>query len=137
MADIVSELASKCGIPAETAQKGLGLVLGLLKLELPTDAFAKVSAAVPNADSMISSAADLTGHGSAGVLEAVKGAVGKLLGGSDPVAALTSQFTKLGMTPDQVTSFMPQVMEFLKNKLPPAVMDQISHLLPIHEEAAH
>ena len=78
MADIASELAGKTGISVEAAQKGLGVVLGLLKSKLPADSYAKVTAAVPGADSMIAAAPD-----SGGVVGAVKGAVGKIFGADD------------------------------------------------------
>jgi hypothetical protein len=136
MADIVSELASKCGVSADAVQKGLGTILGLIKSKLPAETFSKISAAVPGSDSMMSAAANLEGQASGGVVEAVKGAFGKLFGGADASAAL-SKLSQLGMTPDQVTKFIPQVMEFLKSKLPAKVMDQISGMLPVPQEAAH
>ena len=47
MSDIVSDLAAKSGISTEQAQKGLGAVLTYVKESVPEDAFAQVSAAVP------------------------------------------------------------------------------------------
>src|SRR5262249_34392393 len=88
MADITSELATKCGISVESAKKGLGVVLGLLKSKLPNDSFAKLTQAIPGADSMVASAADTGGEASGGVVSAVKGAVGKIFGGgSDALLA--------------------------------------------------
>ncbi len=128
MADIASELASKCGISVESAQKGLGVVLGLLKTKLPADSYAKLSAAVPNADSMVAAAPD-----SGGVLGAVKGAVGKILGGD----ALISKIGQLGLSADQIHKFIPQVLAFLRGKLPENVMRQVTEALPVPQEAAH
>src|SRR5262245_6326235 len=75
MADIASELASKCGISVEAAQKGLGVVLGLLKSKLPAETFAKLSAAVPEASNMMAGADEACDQDSGGVMGAVKGAV--------------------------------------------------------------
>ena len=137
MADIASELASKCGISTEAAQKGLGVVLGLFKSKLPAETFSKISAAVPGADNMMSAAADTGKEASGGVISAVKGAVGKLFGGGGATDALISKFGQLGMSADQIQGFLPKVMEFLKGKLPENVMNQISGLLPTPQEAAH
>jgi len=134
MADIASELAGKCGISTEQAQKGLGVVLGLLKSKLPADSFAKVSAAIPGADNLMAKVAD-TGQEAGGVLGAVKGAFGKLFGGG--TEALLSKFGQLGLSADQIQAFLPRVLEFLKGRVPDNVMSQISGFLPAPQEAAH
>jgi hypothetical protein len=112
------------------------MVLEFLKGKLPAETFAKVSAAVPGADSMMSAAADTEGQASGGVVGAIKGAVGKLFGGGG-AEALIGKFSQLGMTPDQLQGFLPRVMEFLKGKLPENVMNQISGLLPVPQQSAH
>jgi Protein of unknown function VcgC/VcgE (DUF2780) len=137
MADIVSELASKCGMSADSVRKGLGMVLEVLKNKLPADAFSKISAAVPGAESMMSSVAETGAQTAGGVVGAVKGAVGKLFGGGGATEALIAKFGELGMTPDQLHGFVPGVMEYLHAKLPENVMKQVSGLLPIPQEAAH
>jgi hypothetical protein len=136
MADIVSELASKCGMSTETAQKGLGAVLGFLKSKLPTEAFNKLSEAVPGADGMMSSAAD-TEEKSGGVLGAVKGAIGKLFGGGDSISGLLTKFGQLGMTPEQIEGFIPRATELLKDKLPENVWSHVSDVLPTTHDTAH
>jgi hypothetical protein len=136
MADIAAELASKCGMSVDAARKGLGVVLEFLKSKLPAEAFAKVSEAVPGVESMVSSAAETGAEASAGVVGAIKGAVGKLFGGGG-ADALVAKFGQLGMTPDQLQGFLPKVLEFLKGKLPESVMKQISGLLPAPQQTAH
>nr|UXE44397.1 hypothetical protein Hi04_10k_c2220_00031 [uncultured bacterium] len=131
MADFVSDLAAKCGINNDMAQKGLGAILAFLKDKLPTEAFTKVSATVPGADGMIS-AFQSAPEASGGMLDAVKGAVGKLFGGADALAGLT----KLGFSTEQLTSFVTKVLEFFKGRLPTEVMKQITGLLPIPETAS-
>jgi len=137
MADIASQLANECGISTESAQKGLGMVLGLMKSRLPAESFGQVSAAVPDADRMMSAAADTGGQVSGGLLSAVKGAVSKFFGGGDATEAVIAKFAQLGMKPDQIQTFIPKVMEFFKGKLPANVMEQVSGVLPTPQEAAH
>jgi hypothetical protein len=136
MADIASELANKCGISTETAQKGLGLVLGLLKNKLPAESFSKISAAVPDADRIMAAGAETGEQASGGISGAVKGAIGKIFGGGG-ADALIAKFGQLGMSPDQIQGFFPKVLEVLKGKVPENVMNQISGLLPTPQEAAH
>jgi hypothetical protein len=134
MADIASELAKACGISAESAQKALGVILGLLKSKLPAESFTRLSSAIPGADGMMEAAADLGQEGT-GILEAVKGAFGKILGSG--TEATLARFAQLGLSPDQIQAFIPKVLEFLKGKLPENVMTQIKGHLPTPQETAH
>jgi hypothetical protein len=135
MADITTELANKCGISPEVAQKGLGIVLGLFKSKLPAETYSKVSAAVPGADNMVAAAADMGENSGGGMVDAVKGAIGKLFGGS--AGAMLGKFEHLGMSADQIPNFITKIMEYFKGKLPENVMSQISGLLPVPELATH
>jgi hypothetical protein len=135
MADIASELANKCGISVDSVQKGLGAVLGLLKSKLPADSFARVSAAIPGADNMMSSLADTGEQASGGVLGAVKGAVGKLFGGGTD--SLLAKIGQLGIAPDKLPAFMSGIVEHLKGKVPENVLSQVSDVLPAPQEATH
>src|SRR5262249_50680472 len=127
MADIASELASKCGISADQAKKGLGVILGLFKSKLPTETFTKLTQAVPGADDMMA-AADTAAPASGGVMDAIKGTVGKIFGGGS--ADLLAKFSQLGMTPEQGESFVAKALEFFKAKVPGNVQSEISKLLP-------
>jgi len=130
MADFISDLASESNVNQDQAKKGLGAILAFMKDKLPADAFSKVNAAVPGADGMISAFQSAPeAHG--GMLDAVKGAVGKLFGGGEILAKLS----KLGFSTEQLTAFIPKVLEFLKGKLPADVMKQVSGLLPVPEHA--
>jgi hypothetical protein len=136
MADIVSELAGKCGISPELAKKGLGAVLAYCKTSLPAETYAKVSAVVPGADTMAAEA-EATPAPSGGVLSAITGAVGKLFGGGGGEGELLSRLSGAGFSADQIQSFLPCVLETLKGKLPDDVMKHITDKLPTPEAAAH
>jgi hypothetical protein len=135
MADIINELASKCGISPDMAKKGLGTLLAACKHALPADSYAKVEEAIPGAPSMLADAQAQGEAPSGGVLGAIKDLAGKLFGGGADPAAMAAHFGQLGFSPDQIRQFIPQVVEFLKGKLPPHVMEHLSAVLP-HEEAA-
>ena len=56
MADVISDLAGKCGISPEMARQGLGAVLSRFKKNLPAESFAKLSSAVPGSSEMLAEA---------------------------------------------------------------------------------
>jgi hypothetical protein len=129
MADIISDLATKAGVSPDLARKGVGALLALFKDKLPAGAFSQVQSAIPNASNLMTDAqAALKEAPSGGILSAVGDAVSKLFGGR--AAELASQFTHLGFSADQLKSFLPGVLEFLKGKLPADVVKQVSALLP-------
>ena len=132
MSDIVTDLASKCGISPEQAKKGLGAVLAFVKEQVPDDTFAQVSAAVPGSDQMMAAAGPRE-EPSGGVIETIKGMASKLFGGGS-AAALLAKLSSLGISAEQAQSFLPKVLEFLKGKLPDSVMKQISGLIPTPQE---
>jgi hypothetical protein len=136
MADIITELASKCGISPDMAKKGLGSLLAALQHALPADSFAKIESAIPGAANMVADAKAQGEATSGGILGAIKDMAGKLFGGGSP-AALVAHFEKLGFSPDQVKNFIPRVVEFLKSRLPPDMMKHITALLPQEEAATH
>jgi hypothetical protein len=58
---------------------------------------------------------------------------GKLFGGGG-ATALLDKLTSLGLSAEQVQSFLPRVMEFLKGRLPESVTKQVSGLLPMPQD---
>jgi hypothetical protein len=136
MADIISELAGKCGISSELAQKGLGAVLAYLKTNLPPETYAQVSAAVPAADNLAAEA-QATPQQTGGMMSALVGAVGKLFGGGGNEGQLLSRLTSAGFSADQLEKFLPGVLEMFKGKLPDDVMKQLGEHVPVPEAASH
>jgi hypothetical protein len=133
MADFISELANKSGISPDLAGKGVGAMLALFKDKLPPGVFSQVQAAVPNADSMMAAAQPAEGTSGGGILGAVASAVGKLVGGGNIAAELTSQFAPLGLSAEQVQKFLSTLLEFFKRKLPEDVVKQVGALLPVSD----
>jgi hypothetical protein len=130
MADLISELASKAGISPDIAKKGLGTLLVAFKHVLPAESFTKIEGAIPGADQLMA-LAPAEEAPSGGILGTVKSMAGKLFGGAgEGPAALAAHLGQLGFSVDQVKQFLPQVIEFLKGKLPGDLMKQIGALLP-------
>ena len=132
MAEFLSDLAAKAGLDSDQAHQGIGALLAMLKSRLDPAAFAHVQKAIPNSDEMLSGYEDKKQWASSGgLLDAVKGMAGKLLGGSsDKTAALESQFASIGLSPDHLKSLLPKLHDALASKLPPQVLDQLKQHVP-------
>ncbi len=128
MADVVTELASRSGVSPDLARKGLGAVLSFLKGKIPAEAFAKVSSAVPDTDGLMAAAEAGPKDSGGGMLGAVTGAVGKMLGGGSGGGALVAKLTQLGFAPEQVQGFLKNALDFLKDKVPGDVLKQVTGL---------
>jgi hypothetical protein len=133
MADFISELASKSGVSTDLAKKGVGALLAFFKDHTSAEGFSKIAAAVPGADGMMAAAQEDEGKSSGGILGAVTGMAGKIFGGGGG-AALVTKLTRLGFSADQVKSFLANVLEFFKDKLPGDLMKQVSGLIPTGEK---
>lgn len=132
--DFINDLAERSGISIDQAKKGLGAVLGFLRDKLPAESFSKVTSAVPGADRMMAESETAEEEDSGGIVGKVTGAIGKLFGGG--AGEMVSKLSSLGLSVDQVKSFLPNVLAFLKDKLPADVMKKISGLIPAREAAA-
>jgi hypothetical protein len=131
MSDVANRLATETGISGEQAHEGLGALLSFLKERLGDENFEKLEAAIPGAASMISSfkAAQETSQGS--LFETVAALAGKVFGGkAEGGAELLASLSKLGLEPAQIEAFLPKALEFLKNHLPPELIERVMASLP-------
>jgi hypothetical protein len=129
MADFLSELASGAGLEDHEAHHGVGAVLALLKGRLNPEAFAHLNNAIPNSEQMLSAFQDKAQSTGGGLLGAVKGMAGKLLGGQD-AATLQEQFAATGLSADQFRNLLPRLHDMLAGKIPPQILDQIKQHVP-------
>ena len=135
MADIIDDLASKSNISPELAKKGLGTVLSLLKHKLPEGVYSSVQSAIPGAEGMMQEAGEGQEESSSGVLSAVAGMASKLFGGGGGAGELLSKLSSAGFSAEQLEKFLPNVLEFLKTKLPGDALKQVSSIIPTPEKA--
>ncbi len=136
MSDIVSTLSSETGISPDLVRKGLGAVLNTLQDQLPPELFTKVQGVLPDAGAMIS-ASEAAGPGASSMIEAVTSLAGKLFGSRGEAA--TDLFARLGQhgfSPEQLKAFLPKVLEFFKDRLPPEILKSVEKLIPGLPEVA-
>jgi hypothetical protein len=122
-ADLVSMLTQNLGVTPQQAQGGAGAIFDYAKGKLSSGDFSKVAAAVPGMDSLLS-AAPATG-GAASSLTKLPGSAGSLGG----LSSLAEPFSKLGMNPDMVGKFVPEILSYVKSSGGDGVMKILQGVL--------
>ena len=131
MSDVANTLANEAGVSSEQAHKGLGALLSFLRERLGDENFQKLEAAIPGAASMISNFEAAVGSSQGGLLETITSLAGKLFGGkAEGGAELLASLSKLGLQPGQIEAFLPKALEFIKNHLPPELIERVMASLP-------
>ena len=127
MADLVTELASKAGVSADQARKGVGAVLEFLKNKLPGADFTHIQKAIPGADQMIADAEQVPAS-SSGFLGKIGDVAGKLFGGGG--GEMMNKLANTGMSADQISGFFATLFEKIKNLLPAGLIEKIKSHIP-------
>lgn len=109
-ASLVQTLASQLNVTPDQAAGGAGAIFNYAKGALPSNEYAKVEGAVPEAAELVKKAppADTT--------SAAASALGKAGGTAAGVAGLGSSFQKLGLSSDMVGKFVPVVVDYAEKK---------------------
>ena len=115
-ADLVSMLTQNLGVTQQQAKGGAGAIFDYAKGKLSADDFSKVAAAVPGMDSLLSAAP--AAGGAASSLSKLSGGAGSPGG----LSSLAEPFSKLGMNPDMVGKFVPEILSYVKSSGGDAVM---------------
>ena len=108
---LTQTLVSQLNITETQASGGAGAILGYAKSALPTNEFAKVESAVPEAAELIKQAPAVDSTASA-----VGSVAGKAGGTAAGLASLGSSFQQLGLTNDMVGKFVPVVVDYVDKK---------------------
>ncbi len=129
MDELIKQLTSQIGIDSSTANQAVGTVMSLLKKEGGDDLFSKIAAAIPGAQA----AADTTpapteSAGGGGLLGSVMGMLG---GSAGKGLALAAALKGLGISEDKLASFASIVIDFIKQKAGPDVVNQLIAKLPM------
>jgi uncharacterized protein (DUF2267 family) len=136
MTEILTKLADQTGLNMDQVRKGLGSVLSFLKEHLPEQAFAKLESAVPGSAQMLAEAPPEAPAESGGILAQAAGWVSSLFGGTGGAAQLIQRLSQLGLSAEQIQSFLPKVVAFLKDKLPPEIAEKVAGLIPGADQPA-
>ena len=131
MDDLIGTIAKGTGIDKRLATKGLALVLSHLRQELPGEAFARISRAIPNENQLLESASTNTFTRGPGLAIDPRKPVGNLWG--EKVTSgqnLATQLADAGFSDEAMARFVAGAMTILRKNVPPDVATQISKALP-------
>jgi hypothetical protein len=113
--DLISTLTQNLGVNDTQAKGGAGLIFKLAKEKLPAADFNQVATAIPGVDSIMGAAPAPGGGGLGGLGNLVSG-LGGAAGGLGSLAGLAGGFSKLGLSPDMVSKFLPVILNFVQSK---------------------
>ena len=146
MNELIERIIAAVGVDEATAQSAVGVILGFLNQEGPSDAVAQLLSAIPGAEEVIAQAGEGTDAGDGGGL---MGAVGGLLGGagggagglagalgglvggqSGGLMAAASQLMSSGLDMGQIQGVTQEVVGFAREKSGDEVVNQIVAQIP-------
>ena len=111
---LVSQIATKVGVPEDLARQGVGVVLGLLQKDGDPSAVGELFSKVPGAEGLARQYADGAKEAAGGPMGGLMGRLGGLLGGKagSSMSALAA-FQQTGLTPEQGKQMLPVAKDFL------------------------
>lgn len=112
--NLVGLLMKNLGVSQNQAAGGAGAIFNTASQNLSTEDFAKVTAALPEAQSLMD-AAPVADEGS-GALGGLSSVLDKKKSGATSLTALAGSFSKLGLSSDMVGKFIPVVLQYAKAK---------------------
>lgn len=144
MEELIGRITDAVGIDEETAQTAIGVILGFLNKEGPSDAVNQLLEAIPGAQDMLagltesgSDGGGLSGAlgglmgGSGGGLGGLAGTLGGLMGGqTGGLMAAASELMGAGLDMGQIQGVTQEVVGFAREKAGDDVVSQIVEQIP-------
>jgi hypothetical protein len=144
MEELIGRITDAVGIDEETAQTAIGVILGFLNKEGPSDAVSQLLEAIPGAQEMLAGLSDagsgaggLSGAlgglmgGSGGGLGGLAGTLGGLMGGqTGGLMAAASELMGAGLDMGQIQGVTQEVVGFAREKAGDDVVSQIVEQIP-------
>ena len=128
---LVSQIATKVGIPESMARQGVGVVLGLLKKDGDPGAVGELFAKVPGAEGLAEQYADGAKASAGGPMGGLMGRLGGMLGGKagSSMSALAA-FQQTGLSPEQGKQMLPIAKDFLSQHADEATVQRALGSVP-------
>ncbi|MDO9443351.1 MAG: DUF2267 domain-containing protein [Beijerinckiaceae bacterium] len=89
MQDIIDRIATAAGIDPDTAAKAIGIILGFLQKEGPSEQVGQLIGSIPGASELVAAHADEGGGGIGGLMG--------MMGGGGGLMALAGKLTGIGL----------------------------------------
>lgn len=125
MNEIVDQIAARVGIPAEVAEKALGMMLGFLQREAADGPVARMIEAIPGASDLVAQYNGAGESGGGGLLGSIMGALG---GGG--IMALGQQLMSEGLGMGEITSLAKETLAIAEQHAGKDVVDEVVASVP-------
>ncbi len=125
MNEIVDQIAARVGIPAEVAEKALGMMLGFLQREAADGPVARMIEAIPGASDLVAQYNGAGESGGGGLLGSIMGALG---GGG--IMALGQQLMSEGLGMGEITSLAKETLVIAEQHAGKDVVDEVVASVP-------
>ena len=111
---LISQIATKVGIPEAMARQGVGVVMGMMKKDGDPGAVGELFSKIPGSEALASQYADGAGKKATGGMGGLMGKVGGMLGGKagSQMSAMAA-FQQTGLSVDQGKAMIPVAKDFL------------------------
>ena len=113
---MIERLVANVGIDKATAEKAIGIILGFLKSEGPSDKVQAIIDALPGAEAAIKAG------------EEVSGGLGGMLGGG--IMAVGSKLMSAGLGMGEITSVSREILDYARSKIGSEAVDEIVASVP-------
>jgi hypothetical protein len=122
MQALIASLSQKLEIDEKQAQGGAAILFKAAKDKLGGTEFSKMLGSVPGVESLVKQAPQ-SGGGLLGGLASLAG------GNTALLATIVSGFSKLNLSTDQAQKFVPIMLDYLRTKVGPDVVDRLEKTL--------
>ena len=140
MEELVARITAAVGIDESTAHTAIGVILGFLNKEGPSDAVGQVLAAIPGAEEFLAGRSDPDAAGDTagglggmlgGGLGGLAGAVGGLMGGqTGGLMAAASELMSAGLDMGQIQGVSQEVIGYARERAGEETVNQIVAQIP-------
>jgi hypothetical protein len=119
--ELVDLLVKNLGVEKGQAESGAGSIFNMVKEQLGSGDFAKLTTEIPEIGNLTKAAPKAEKSGGGGLLDMV-GSLASAVGGDSQLgklgklAQLGGVFEKLGLDPEMVARFLPIILEFVEKK---------------------
>ena len=111
---LVELLVKNIGITTQQAEGGAGSILNAAKQNMDVEDFLKVTTAMPEVEPLMAAAPKI--EKGLGTLGGVSSMLSENIEAVGKMAGLYDSFSKLGLSKDMVTQFIPLILDYGKSK---------------------
>lgn len=114
MADLTAMVTDQLGVSKQTAQGGLGTLMGLAKTSLASTDFDTLKGYIPEMDTLLKAAPAISENAKG--LSSLMGNAGKYANALQGATQAYSQFQSLGISTEQIPQYIDLTSEFLNSQ---------------------